>query len=93
VLQELGLFCSPRIGVSNKVNCTAEITEMTDYLTLIDAFPNGYPAGQSFSFYVSYLRNPISMSAVPFTILTYSGIQSNVGGEINFTGLIDQGTA
>lgn len=70
----------------------AEITAKTDYLTLIDAFPNGCPAGQSFSFYVSYLRNPISMSAVPFTILTYSGIESIAEGEVTFTGLIDQGT-
>jgi hypothetical protein len=92
-LEVLPLLCSPKIGISNKVNCTAEITAKTDYLTLTDAFPNGYPAGQSFSFYVSYLRNPISMSSVPFTVLTYSGIESIVEGEISFKGLIDQGTA
>jgi hypothetical protein len=45
MLQDLALFCSPRIGVSNKVNCKVEITARTDYLTLIDAFPDGYPAG------------------------------------------------
>ena len=69
--------------------CFLETSLSEDYLTLIDAFPDGVTAGETFSFYVSYIRNPISASAVGLTLTTYSGIAEKTEDEVIFTGLID----
>jgi hypothetical protein len=71
-------LCSPKADVAQSSYCRLDTTSNDDQdsLTLIDAFPDGQRAGKTFSFLVNYLRNPLSMSEVSFTLFTFSGISS-----------------
>ena len=54
----------------------------------------GREAGDTFQFYVSRLRNSLSMSAVPFEIITFDSVQRVTDeGESILGGKIDSGDA
>jgi hypothetical protein len=75
------------------VNCAIKITPSGDVLMLENAFPEGVQAGETFSFYINNLRNPLSMAPAEFKLTTYSKAIEGPNGEYSFEGLIDAGTA
>jgi len=77
------------------VQCTHYATGDTDFITLTDMFGNqGREAGDTFQFYVSRLRNSLSMSAVPFEIVTFESVlRVTDEGESILGGKIDSGDA
>lgn len=46
-----------------------------EYITLTGLFEETREAGDTFEFFVSRLRNPISQTAVPFEVITFESIQ------------------
>ena len=46
-----------------------------EYITLTGLFKETREAGDTFEFFVSRLRNPISQTAVPFEVITFESIQ------------------
>ena len=85
--------CAAKLGVSEDLTCSVIRSSPYDYITVKDAFPDGRGAGDTFAFYVSKLRNPVSMSPAPISLLTFSGIAFEDDNEIFFTGEIDRGEA
>lgn len=54
----------------------------------------GRDAGDTFSFYVGGLRNPLSQSPVNVRVMTFADVlEVTQDGEYIFTGEIDRGTA
>jgi len=83
-------LCVSKTGVATSANCKLLLGKSNDSLTLLNAFPDGQPAGQTFSFFVNYIRNPLSMTEVSIIFTTFAGVKSQTMTEIVFTGLIDQ---
>lgn len=92
-LQATPSLCVPKLGVATAVHCVLLSSgNDEDTLTLLDGFPNGQPAGKTFSFFVNKIRNPLSMTEVPFKVLTFTAVASQSDDEISFAGLIDEAT-
>lgn len=93
VEDDSGPTCTPKLGVADSINCSIIYSSPYDYITIKDAFPEGREAGNTFSFYVSKLLNPISMSPYPIQLLTYSEVLFEDDEAVTFTGKIDKGVA
>lgn len=52
-----------------------------DYITITDMFSDGKEAGKTFEFYISRLRNSISMSPVAIEIVTFESSELTPDGE------------
>ena len=81
------------MGVSEDLTCSIIYSALFDYITIKDAFPDGRDAGDTFSFYVSKLRNPVSKSPYPLKLLTFSEIIFESDESVTFMGEIDKGDA
>lgn len=63
-----------------------------DYITITDMFTIDKDAGETFEFYISHLRNPISQSPIPFEVLTFESVSElTPDGQSIFGGEIDRG--
>ena len=67
------------MNVDIGLNCTFVITTSQDSIIIQNAFPKGLAAGQELSFYVSNVRNPLSMSPIQLQISTFSALDSSNG--------------
>jgi hypothetical protein len=85
--------CELKHQVDSGLSCVIKITPSGDMLILKDAFPVGIKAGETFSFYINNLRNPLSMASAEFTLTTYTTAVEGPNKEYSFEGLIDAGTA
>ena len=54
-----------------------------------NAFPTGLAAGQTLSFYVSNVRNPLSMSPIQLQITTFSALDTSNVQKVQVMGFID----
>mmetsp|Transcript_8897 Transcript_8897/g.10927 ORF Transcript_8897/g.10927 Transcript_8897/m.10927 type:complete len:81 (+) Transcript_8897:212-454(+) len=76
------------------MECNYYASGAFEYITLTGLFEETREAGDTFQFYVSRLRNPISQAAVPFEVITFESIQEvTPGREPQLNGLIDSGNA
>jgi len=78
--------------VADSLECFSTISSQEDVIFLRNAFPEGRNAGDTFSFYVNRLRNPLSMSSVAITIQTGISVNNEIAF-LAFDGEIDAGPA
>jgi hypothetical protein len=62
------------------VTCDLILTPNQDTLVVKNMFPTGRTAGNTFSFVINKVRNPLSMSSVELTITTWSSILFELSG-------------
>lgn len=63
-----------------------------DYLTITDLFELEHNSGSPFQFYVSRMRNAISMSPETFRVTTFDSVlEVDENGKVALDGIIDQG--
>ena len=88
-------LCSPKRGVATTMSCTQweDSSKTYDYITITDMFTEAREAGKTFEFYVSRLRNAISMTVVQIEVTTFESVQFTPDGEAIFSGVIDRGFA
>lgn len=79
------------------LKCVTTPSPSADIVTILDAFKNGLAAGQTCSFVVKTLKNPISMTPMPLTVTTFAGVAQVSNAQPSeaayFTGLVDEGIA
>ena len=78
------------------MNCSHFATNTYDYITITDMFveADGRNAGNPFQFYVSRMRNAITMSPESFLIKTFDSVlEVTPDGQSILDGIIDQGFA
>ena len=74
--------------------CHYYSTPDEEYITLTGLFTQPREAGDTFQFYISRLRNPISQSAVPFKVTTFASVEElEAGRKPDLSGEIDTGDA
>ena len=75
------------------MTCSHYSTETFDYITITDMFSqsNGREAGDTFRFYITRLRNPISETPVDIEVKTFTSVLEVQGGQSFFAGEIDKG--
>ena len=58
------------------MTCSHYSTETFDYITIVDMFSqsNGREAGDTFRFYITRLRNPISSTPVDIEVKTFTSV-------------------
>lgn len=71
--------CDVGSGMVN-IKCDLIVTPTGDTLVVADMFPLSRLAGDTFSFTVNNVLNPLSLSPVLFTLTTYSAISFQIPG-------------
>lgn len=64
-----------------QIQCNIIITPTGDTLVVKNMFPTGRLAGDTFTFSVNNVLNPLSMSSVSFVVTTYSSITFEIFGQ------------
>jgi len=87
-------LCSIGSGME-QITCDLIVTPNGDTLVVKDMFPNAERlAGDTFTFVINRVRNPLSMSPVDLTITTFSSILFEaIGLQVSYKGLIDRSPA
>ena len=84
-------LCDVKQGMS-QIDCSF-IPGTYDTIVVKNMFDNERIAGDKFTFVINDILNPLSTSAVEFTVTTFAGILFESQTSISYTGVIDRSQA